>query len=76
MCTDYEKGRAGAELWVERHQAQLRMGVDKIARWREAIRGNRMLKDSLPPPFYSAAGRRNLIDGTLPMERPGDDRER
>lgn len=51
VCTDYEKGKAGAGLWVERHQAQLRTDVDKIVRWREAVRGNRMLKETLPPPF-------------------------
>lgn len=51
-CTDYEKGRPGAKLWVERHHPQRRTDVDKIVRWREAIRGNRMLKESLPSPFY------------------------
>ena len=50
-CSSYEQGRAGAELWVARHEARLREDVAKIREYREAIAGNRLLKDSLKPPF-------------------------
>lgn len=29
VCSGYEQGRRGAELWAERHQARLRAEVDK-----------------------------------------------
>jgi len=51
VCTGYDQGRSGAETWVCRHQARLRADVDKIVQWREAVRGNRLLKESLPHPF-------------------------
>jgi hypothetical protein len=51
LCTCYDQGRAGAEIWVCRHQARLRVNVDKIVRWQEAVRGNRLLKQTLPHPF-------------------------
>lgn len=50
-CTSYEQGRAGAELWVARHEARLREDVAAINRWREAVRANRLAKASIPPPF-------------------------
>lgn len=28
-CSSYEQGKAGAELWAERHQARLRAEVDE-----------------------------------------------
>lgn len=55
-CSSYEKGRAGAELWVARHQARLRDDVARIVGWREAIRGNRLAKDQLKPPFPGMEG--------------------
>ncbi len=50
-CTSYAQGRAGAELWVARHEARLREDVAAINRWREAIRANRLAKLNTPPPF-------------------------
>lgn len=50
-CTSYEQGRAGAELWVARHEARLREDVAAINRWREAVRANRLAKLNTPPPF-------------------------
>ncbi|RRU23561.1 hypothetical protein [Stenotrophomonas sp. 278] len=29
LCSGYEKGKAGAELWAERHQDRLRAEVDR-----------------------------------------------
>lgn len=29
LCSGYQRGRAGAELWAERHQARLRAEVDR-----------------------------------------------
>lgn len=29
ICSSYEKGKAGAEIWVERHQARLRAEIDQ-----------------------------------------------
>ncbi|WP_313456763.1 hypothetical protein [Stenotrophomonas sp.] len=29
LCSGYERGKAGAELWAERHQARLRAEVDQ-----------------------------------------------
>jgi len=29
-CTSYERGVAGAELWVVRHQARLRAEIDRL----------------------------------------------
>ncbi len=51
VCSSYDQGRAGAELWVTRHQARLREDVAKITSWREAIRANRLAKGQIPPPF-------------------------
>lgn len=50
-CTSYEQGRAGAELWVARHEARLREDVAAINRWREAVCANRLAKLNTPPPF-------------------------
>ena len=50
-CSSYEQGRVGAELWVTRHEARLREDLAKIREYREAIAGNRLLKDRLKPPF-------------------------
>lgn len=50
-CTSYEQGRAGAELWVARHEARLREDVAKITAYREAVRANRFAKLHLTPPF-------------------------
>ncbi len=51
QCTSYEQGRAGAELWVTRHEARLREDVAKILRWQEAVRANRLAKTNTDPPF-------------------------
>lgn len=51
QCTSYEQGRAGAELWVGRHEARLREDVAAINRWREAVRANRLAKLNIPAPF-------------------------
>lgn len=50
-CSSYEQGRAGAELWVARHEARLREDVAKIIAYRSAIRANRLAKLHTPPPF-------------------------
>ncbi|KRG37318.1 hypothetical protein [Stenotrophomonas geniculata] len=50
-CSSYEQGRAGAELWVTRHEARLREDVDAILTWQEKVRGNRLAKADLDPPF-------------------------
>lgn len=50
-CSSYEQGSAGAELWVARHEARLREDVDRIRRYREAVRANRLAKSSIDPPF-------------------------
>jgi hypothetical protein len=50
-CTSYEQGRAGAELWVARHETRLRKDVAKIQAWQEKVRGNRLAKADLDPPF-------------------------
>ncbi|WP_401740724.1 hypothetical protein [Stenotrophomonas geniculata] len=50
-CTSYEQGRAGAEMWVARHEARLREDVAKITAYREAVRANRLAKAHIPPPF-------------------------
>lgn len=34
-CSSYEQGRAGAEIWVARHEARLRQDVAEISRWRK-----------------------------------------
>jgi hypothetical protein len=51
VCSSYEQGRAGAELWVARHEARLREDVPKIQDYQAAVAGNRLLKDGLKPPF-------------------------
>lgn len=51
VCNSFEKGRAGAELWVARHEARLREDVARIIRWQVAVRANRLAKASNPPPF-------------------------
>lgn len=51
VCSSYEKGRAGAELWVTRHEARLREDVATILTWQEKVRGNRLAKADLKPPF-------------------------
>jgi hypothetical protein len=50
-CSSYEQGRAGAEMWVARHEARLREDVAKITAYREAVRANRLAKAHIPPPF-------------------------
>lgn len=50
-CSSYEQGRAGAEMWVARHEARLRDDVDQIRRYREAVQANRLAKASIEPPF-------------------------
>lgn len=50
-CTSYEQGRAGAEMWVARHDARLREDVAKITAYWEAVRANRLAKAAIPPPF-------------------------
>lgn len=50
-CTSYDQGRAGAELWVARHEGRLREDVAKILRWQEAVRANRLAKANTDPPF-------------------------
>lgn len=50
-CSSYEKGCAGAEMWVTRHEARLRDDVDQIRRYREAVQANRLVKASIEPPF-------------------------
>lgn len=37
-CTSYEQGRAGAEMWVTRHETRLREDVAKIKAYRDAVR--------------------------------------
>jgi len=50
-CSSFEKGRAGAELWVARHEARLREDVGRITAYREAVRANRLAKLHTAPPF-------------------------
>lgn len=49
-------GCAGVELWVTKHEARLRDDVAKIVEWRGAIRGNRLARDTLKPPFPEMEG--------------------
>lgn len=51
VCSSYEQGRVGAELWVTRHEARLREDVATILAWQEKVRGNRLAKADLKPPF-------------------------
>lgn len=55
-CSSYDLGRAGAELWVTRHEARLREDVAKIGSWREAVRANRLARTTLNPPFPGMYG--------------------
>lgn len=50
-CTSYEQGRAGAEMWVTRHEVRLREDVAKVQAFREAVRANRLAKLHIKPPF-------------------------
>lgn len=50
-CSSYDQGRAGAELWVTRHEARLREDVAKITTWRAAVRANRLARANTEPPF-------------------------
>lgn len=50
-CSSYEQGRAGAELWLARHEDRLREDVAKILAWQEKVRGNRLAKAHQDPPF-------------------------
>lgn len=50
-CSSYDLGRAGAELWVTRHEARLREDVAKITAWRVAVRANRLARANTDPPF-------------------------
>lgn len=36
-CTNYERGVAGAELWVIRHQARLRAEIDRMRAGRAGV---------------------------------------
>lgn len=38
LCTGYEQGRVGAEMWVERHQDRLRREVQQLRRLRDALK--------------------------------------
>lgn len=61
-CSSYEQGRAGAELWVARHEARLREDVAKITAYREVVRANRLAKLHTPPSFgWRGRGRRQGI---------------
>jgi hypothetical protein len=51
MCSSYEQGRIGAELWVNRHEGRLREDVALINGRRQAIRGNRLAKANSDDPF-------------------------
>lgn len=51
ICSSYEQGCAGAEMWVARHDARLRAEVGEINGRREAVRGNRLTKGSTDTPF-------------------------
>jgi hypothetical protein len=50
-CTSYEHRRAGAEMWVTRHETRLREDVAKIEAYREAVGANRLTKLHIKPPF-------------------------
>ncbi|HID9490283.1 TPA: hypothetical protein ACXI1Q_000844 [Stenotrophomonas maltophilia] len=50
-CSSYKQGRAGAELWVARHEVRLREDVAKITAYREAVRANRLAKLQIARPF-------------------------
>lgn len=50
-CSSYEQGRAGAEMWVARHEARLREDVAKISAYRDAVLANRLAKVHTLPPF-------------------------
>ncbi|MBE5272199.1 hypothetical protein [Stenotrophomonas sp. B2] len=50
-CTSYEQGRAGAEMWVTRHEPRLREDVAKIKAYRDAVRANRLATLHIKPPF-------------------------
>lgn len=51
ICSSYEQGCAGAEMWVARHEARLRAEVGEINRRREAVRGNRLTKGNTDTPL-------------------------
>lgn len=51
VCSSFEQGRAGAELWVARHEARLREDVAKVIRWQVAVRANRLAKETMKRPF-------------------------
>lgn len=36
ICSSYDQGKAGAEIWAERHQARLRAEVDRRIKERKA----------------------------------------
>ena len=40
LCSGYGQGKAGAELWAERHQARLRAEVDRYLQNLKAKRAN------------------------------------
>lgn len=44
ICSSYEQGCAGAEMWLARHEARLRAEAGEINRRRGAVRGNRLSK--------------------------------
>ena len=46
ICSSYEQGCAGAEMWLARHEARLRADVGEINRRREPVPGNRLNKGS------------------------------
>lgn len=55
-CSSVEQGRAGAELWVARHQARLRADVATLSRYRQAVRANRLARTAVDLPFSWMAG--------------------
>jgi hypothetical protein len=51
ICSSYEQGCTGAEMWVARHDARLRAEVGEINCHREAVRGNRLTKGNTDTPI-------------------------
>jgi hypothetical protein len=52
ICTSYEQGVTGSELWAIRHQDRLRLEVQQQRRLREALK----LGSRLPPPELKYGG--------------------
>lgn len=51
ICSSYDQGRAGAEIWVARNEVQLRAEVGEIKRRRYAVRANRLCNDDTYTPL-------------------------